>query len=206
MQNELNDMQRDALTETINIGVGRASRALSLFAQSEVAMSVPIIIQSEPEDIRSIVSPALFDSPDVSSVSRRVVGLDADVVMIFQASTEALKEMTKTNIVREGQEDPTDVRDAVINKIGYLVIESCLDQIENVVGRNIERFKLHYFPRLPKGIFHEKYAPQEGVIIVKIDIAIPKRNITGHLLCALTHKAANRMADGLDSLVEDSLG
>jgi hypothetical protein len=135
-----------------------------------------------------------------------VVGLDADVAMIFQATKESLTELMTSGIVQEGQDKPADIREAAVNKIGYLVIESCLDQIENVVGRNIERFKLSYFPKLPVGIFSNEYAPKEPVIIVKIDIAIPKRNITGHLLCSLTHKAANRMADGLDALVVESIG
>jgi hypothetical protein len=122
-----------------------------------------------------------------------------------------MAELAGSAIVQEGYESQEkgkaeNIREAIISKIGYLVIESCLDQIENVVGRNIERFKLNYHAKLPLGIFSNEYAPKEPVIIVKIDIAIPKRNITGHMLCSLTHKAANRMADGLDALVVESIG
>ena len=204
MHEELSDLQRDALTETINIGVGRASRALSKFAQSEVAMSVPVIIQTSPEEFKAIVSPALFSSSDVCAVARRIVGLDADVVMIFQGSKESMAEMNSSAVGQEHVNDRRDVREDVALKIGGLVIESCLDQIENVVGRNIERFKLNYYSRLPAGIFAEDYQPKEGVIIIKIDVQMAKRNIAGHLLCAMTHKAANRLGDGLDALVAES--
>lgn len=205
MLEELSDLQRDALSETINIGVGRASRALSQFTKAEVAMSVPVVIRCSPEEVRGIVTPALFASPDVCSVSRRIVGMEAELAMIFQSTKEAMAELLSTSIVREGQDEIVDVREAVATKIGYLVIESCLDQMEHVVGRNIERFKLNYHPKLPSGIFSDTYDPKETVIIVKIDISVPKRNITGHLLCSLPRKGANRMADGLDALVIDSL-
>lgn len=206
MLEELSELQRDALTETINIGVGRASRALAQLTKSEVAMSVPVIIQCLPGTIRDIVSPSLFDSSDVCSVSRRVAGLDADVTLIFQGTKESMGELLAGGITQEGQDAPVDVREAVAHKIGYLMIESCLDQIENVVGGNIERSKLSYHPRLPLGIFSEEFNPAEPVIIVKIDIAVPKRGISGHLLCAMMHKAANRMADGLDAIVIESQG
>lgn len=203
MFEELNESQRDALTETINIGVGRASRALAQLTRSEVAISVPVIIQAEPGDIANIVAPSLFNSPDVCSVARRVIGLDADLAMVFQANKEAMANLIMSGIVRDGQTEPSDVRQEVSNKIGNLMIESCLDQMEHVVGRNIERFKLAYHPKLPADIFGLGHAPKEAVIIVKIDIAIINRNISGHLLCALTHKAANRLADGLDALVAE---
>lgn len=201
MREELTELQRDALTETINIGVGRASRALGKFAQSDVAMSVPIIIQTEPEDFREIVSPGLFTSPDVFAVARRVAGLEADVVMIFQGSVQAMAEMSMGGSETHVRKDP---REEAAIKIGGLLIESCLDQMEHVAGRNIERDKLSYFPDLPRNIFGENYEPKEGAIVIKIDIKIARNDVTGHLLCAMNHKAANRLARGLDELITES--
>lgn len=198
MHEELTDLQRDALTETINIGVGRASRALAKFSGSDVAMSVPIIIQTEPENFREIISPSLFSSPDVCVVARRVMGLDADVAMVFQGTPQAMGQLAPEDYSGRRR----DVREDVAIKIGSLVIESCLDQMEHVAGRNIDRDKLSYFSKMPHNIFGDEYEPKEGAIVVKIDVKVSKRDITGHLLCVMTHRAANRLARGLDELIE----
>jgi chemotaxis protein CheY-P-specific phosphatase CheC len=206
MKDQLSELQRDALMETFNIGVGRASKNLAQLLGCEVAMSVPVIVQVSVGDIGGLLDPAM-ESMDVCSVTQVITGgVDADIVMLFQGSSDSLVAMMPARPDASGNSGkaPSDARAAIAGKIGYVVIESCVDMIQSVVGKQIDRKTIKFIPGLPTAFLAKGHAPEDHLVIVKIDLQVRRRGLAGHLIFSFSDESANLLAEGLDRMVQES--
>lgn len=197
---ELNDLQCDSLMETFNIGVGRASRSLALLLGCETALSVPVILKSY-----SVTEDDGFESMrdsggNVCMVSRDLGVIGAKVILILCGSKENV-----ASLVSLPSQRPTgdDERKIIASKIAYLVSESCIDQVEDLMGCVLTRGDAQFSAVIPPDMFAMVSQGDSDMLIIKIDLAIKKRNVSGHLLMAFSHASANRLAEGLDRLMID---
>lgn len=196
---ELTELQRDALMETFNIGVGRASRSLSQMLGCETALSVPIIVQSPVNQAVQIIDPRLRAQQDVCMVTRRLGGIDAEAVMIFQGPRDNIASLL--NLPAAATAHLSDSRENVATKIGQLVSESCAAQIEDLVGIPIDRGPVRFLATVPERVFEVRNSEDDVLIIVKIDIALKRKGVTGHLLLSFTQESAQQLAEGLDRML-----
>ena len=201
---ELTELQCDALMETFNIAVGRSSKSLALLLGCEAALSVPIIVQAEMSDADSIVDPSLRQQTDACMASRSLGGVDFEAVMIFQGSRESIASLL--NLPFSSSKCHTDPRENVVTRIAALVTESCAAEIQDLVGREVTRGPIRFLATIPEQVFSVRDGASDVMIIVKIDIALKKRGVTGHLLLSFTQESANSLADGLDQLLSDGEG
>ena len=82
---ELDDLQRDALGELFNIGVGRAANALSQIVSSEVMLSVPNVDLVTVAEVKEMLVKNEFRH--FSTVSQYFEGpFNAEAVLIFPES------------------------------------------------------------------------------------------------------------------------
>lgn len=201
---DLTELQRDALMETFNIAVGRASKSLALLLGCEAALSVPLIVQADMRDAASIVDPALRRQSDACMASRFFGGVDVEAVMIFQGPRENIASLL--NLPVSASDGHADARQNVATKIAALVTESCAAEIQDLVGREVSRGPIRFLSTIPEQVFSVRGSDADVMIIVKIDIALKKRGVTGHLLLSFTQDSANSLADGLDKLLSGSEG
>lgn len=197
---ELTELQRDTLMETFNIGVGRASRALSQLLACEMALSVPRLEMALVKDMSSLLKLPM-DPNESCAVSRRMSGIDAEVLMLFHGEKSTISSLINNQLDPDQDSDP---RENVVSKIAYLVTESCFDQISDVINKNVARAAPVYMATVPPSYFIEHRDPLDTLIIVKIDISLKKKDVSGHLLLSFTSKGANELAVGLDRMIEES--
>lgn len=186
--------------ETFNIGVGRASRALSQLLACEMALSVPVIEQKLVQDMNAL-NHLNMDPDDSCAVSRRMSGIDAEVLMVFQGARGTISSLINNQLDRAHEVDP---RENVVSKIAYLVTESCFDQLSDVINKNVSRDAPRFMATVPPEYFMEHLNPHDTLIIVKIDINLKKKDVSGHLLLSFTSTGANELALGLDRMIEES--
>ncbi len=201
---ELSELQRDALMETFNIGVGRASKALSHLFSCDIALSAPILVPVRAANVATLIDPAMRGSDDVCAVTRAITGVDAEVVMIVQGDTKSIAALPSAQLVRDGLDVRSDPRADAVSKLGYLVISSCVDQMEEVVGRRFERHPLRFMPSLPEKIVGAARPSDEMLYGVKIAIIMSAKGVASYLLFSFTRDAANRLAAGLDRIIAES--
>jgi chemotaxis protein CheY-P-specific phosphatase CheC len=201
MYNQLSDLQRDSLMETFNIGVGLASKRISQFTGTEVAISVPILMHIEAGDLSQLVDSSMVDV-EVCGVTRKISGIDAEVGMIFQGSKNKLASLSKAPL-SVSEDEVFDKRSDIATKIGYLVMESCIDQIALLTHRDIIRHPIKFFESLPLTLFSSQNETND-LVVVKIDIKLSKEGVAGHVLFSFSEDGANALAIGLDKLIQDS--
>lgn len=201
--NVLSDLQRDTLQECFNIGIGRAARGLSHLLHAEVAMSTPILVMLSVGDAHTLVDPAL-QKTEACVVTRDINGIDAQAAMIFQGSRTVMASLLPTLLVADTEQQ--DRQADAATKMGYLVIESCVDQLEEIIGHPIARRGVVYADAIPKNLFQTGLPQDQGLVVVRVDLSLRKHNIAGHLLFAFTLEAANHLAAGLDRVLSESEG
>lgn len=193
---ELSDLQRDALMETFNVGVGRACRSLSQLLGCEAAISVPTIVTVNAGQSSALVDAALRSRDDVCMAAVPLMGIDAEAVIIIQGARETVSAMLS---VRSAG---SDLREGVTCKIATLMGTSCAGQIEDLLFEAVGCGDPVFHAHVPEQVFSQARAAQEALVILKIDMALKKRGVNAYLLLSFTRTAAQKLADGLDNLMQ----
>lgn len=178
---ELTDLERDALTEIVNIGMGRAAKNLSLLVRDQVQLSIP---HTEVMS-RVRVSEVLANRERVG-----LVAIGQDFHGVF--SGQALLIFPETNslelvraVVEKGLaiEEIVDLEQEALAEIGNVILNGCLVVIANMLKRGLTMS----LPQVIRGdsqrilLTREGTGPGELVLFLTIDFAVRARNIHGYL-------------------------
>lgn len=203
----LDELERDALTEVVNIGVSRAASGLRKMVGRQVLLSVPsveivtqtaaaaLIGQRESENLvavrqefdGAISGRALLIFPETKSLelARAVMGDDADPDHVAELESEALAET------------------------GNVILNNCLGTMANMLKQSLKMS----LPEIVRGsgsqLFSEDGRNDSGalVLFLYINFSIQDRNIRGYIamLMDLPSMAALKVliADFIDRVTED---
>ncbi len=177
----LSELELDALTEMVNIGVNRAAAGLREMVGEQVLLSVPkvtlvsrdqavaMLAASEPNQLvgihqvfeGDITGRALLIFPDTKSLElvRAVAGGGLSLEEIIELEQEALAE------------------------IGNIVLNGCLATIANLLQRNLKMSLPEILRGEPMLFFTLKPPPDAGevVMFLYINFAIRNRDIRGYI-------------------------
>jgi chemotaxis protein CheC len=177
----LNELEIDALTEMVNIGVGRAATSLRDMVGEQVLLSVPkvnlvsrdtairTLSEKEPSHLvgihqvfeGEITGRALLIFPDTKSLElvRAVIGRELSLEEIIELEQEALAE------------------------IGNIILNGCLATIANLLQRNLKMSLPEILRGEPSVFFNLGPPPEAGdvVMFLYINFAIRQRDIRGYI-------------------------
>lgn len=132
----LSDLERDALAELGNIGIGRASTALGRMLGGLVTLSVPTVDMVPPDTVAGLLDRAL--TPPLVGVSETLGGLFAGCALLVfpQAGSMALVRAALPPDVPA--EDAPALEDEVLAELGNVVLNSALALVANLLGEPVE--------------------------------------------------------------------
>lgn len=202
----LSELELDALTELVNLGVSSAAMSLREMVREEVSLTVPrlqivtreqavrILGEREPrrlvgvhQDFEGDISGrALLIFPEAKSMElvRAVVGGELAIEDIFELEGEALAET------------------------GNVLLNGCLGTIANQLGRSL-RVSL---PEVIYGEGHEFFNAGEGsqeedrVLFIYINFAVRQRDLQGYIAMLLDVPALITLKRLIDEFIERTTG
>ncbi|MBK1838122.1 chemotaxis protein CheC [Azospirillum sp. YIM B02556] len=132
----LSELERDALAELGNIGIGRASTALGRMLGGLVTLSVPSVEMVPPADVAGLLDRAL--SPPLVGISEKLGGLFAGCALLVfpQAGSMVLVRAALPPDV--SAEDASEMEDEVLAELGNVVLNSALALVANLLGEPVE--------------------------------------------------------------------
>ena len=179
----LSDLELDALTELVNLGVSNAALSLREMVREEVVLSVPrVTVVTRAEAIANLGE----------NESRRLVAVqqyfEGDIkgraLLIFPEA----KSMELVRAVVGGDlslEDITELEQEALAETGNILLNGCLATIAN----NLERSLRISLPEVIYGQGSEFFnaAPQIGdrVLFIYINFAMRHRDIRGYIAMLL---------------------
>lgn len=178
---ELTDLQRDAIGELFNIGMGRAAGAMGRLVQEEVVLSVPeigLLGRSEAANLLAAVT-----SPRVCGVRQYVRGaFNAETLLIFpQAkSLEIVRAMIGEDVPLEAM---TDLEQEALSEIGNIILNACIGTLGNILHQDFDIS----LPEFSVGACAELMGVSETsatdhVLLLYIDFRLEKHQISGHVV------------------------
>jgi chemotaxis protein CheC len=177
----LSELERDALTEVINIGVSRAAKNLSRMVKDQVHLSVP---RTEIMNRNRAVG---WLSKRENS---RLVAVGQDFRGSFSGQALLIfPEKTSLELVRSilddtlSLEEIVDLEQEALAEIGNVVLNGCLVVIANMLKQSLDMS----LPRVMRGssqvvlLGAEEEDPGEMVLFLTIDFAVRSRSINGYI-------------------------
>lgn len=177
----LSDLEHDALTELVNLGVSRAASNLSEMVGEQVHLSVPnvsmmgraqaIEILNKSGSSRLVAVHQVFDG----DVSGRAL-----VIFPEAKSLELVRAVTSAEL---SLEDIIELEHEALAETGNIILNSCLATIAN----QLERTLTISLPDILRGdgylLFNLPPPPQAGdvVMFIYINFAVHQRDIQGYI-------------------------
>jgi len=180
VQDIMDDLELDALTELVNIGVSRAATNLRDMVGEEVHLSVPSV-----DLIRRKKAVEILSRNDSKLVAVHQV-FEGDItgraLLIFPEtrSLELVRAVTSGNLPLE---DIIDLEQEALAETGNIILNGCLATMANMLQRT---FKIS-LPEILRGdgdlLFNMPPPPESGdvVMFVYINFAIRSRDIQGYI-------------------------
>jgi chemotaxis protein CheC len=203
---DLSELERDALTELVNIGVSRAASGLRQMVGRQVVLSVPSV-----EVVSRPVATALIREREVGplvAVRQDFHGaFEGQALLIFpeQNSVELVRSVTGDDLAPQ---DLAEIEDEALSETGNIVLNSCLATMANMLERPLEMS----LPTVIRGegsrIFllgpdHEA----EGVVLfLYINFAVSDRDIRGYIAMLMDLPSLGTLKGLIGEFIERVLG
>lgn len=177
---QLSELEHDALTELVNIGVSRAAGSLRAMVGRQVLLSVPSV-----EVVSRAAATALIrerETGPLVAVRQEFRGaFNGQALLIFpeRNSLELVRSVTGDEL---SEEDMAEMEQEALAETGNVVLNSCLATMANMLQRPLEMS----LPEVIRGegarLFELGDGGADGVVLfLYINFAISDRDIRGYI-------------------------
>jgi len=202
----LSELQLDALTELVNLGVSRAAGNLAVMVREEVLLTVPkVALMSRVDAIRTL---GARDSRQLVAVHQTFEGeIVGRAFLIFpeENSLDLVRSLVHSEL---SNEEIIELEQEALAETGNVILNSCLATIANSLE---SRLKIS-LPEVLRGestqFFNLPPPPVAGstVLFVYINFAVRRRNIEGFIAMLMDLPSLAALRDLLDALIRRTGG
>jgi chemotaxis protein CheC len=202
----LTELQHDALTELVNIGVGRAAANLARMVREEVTLTVPqVALLSRPDAIK-----ALGERKSQILVAEHQVfdgDLNGRALMIFpeERSLELVRCVVNSEL---SLEELIELEHEALAETGNIILNSCLATIANALNTNL-KISLPEVVRGEGSLFLSLEPPPSSsttVMFIYINFAVQSRNIDGYIAVLMDMPTLATLQVMLENLIRKTAG
>jgi len=176
----------DAITETINIGVGKAASLLNQMTNSNIRLRVPKLTVIRYKEIAE-TNWSLLGDDVLSTVMLEFHGNFSGVTAILFPPESAASLV----MLLSGEDDPLAEMDAVrvetLKEVGNIIVNSVMGSIANVLSQHLTySLPVYYEGKLSTvTATRRNFSDNDWVIIAHTHFLIESRNIEGKILILL---------------------
>jgi chemotaxis protein CheC len=204
--NLLTELQIDALTELVNIGVSRAALSLREMIGAQVHLSVPTV--SLVTRARAIAILSEREAANLVAVHQVFEGdITGRALLIFPEtkSLELVRAITGGDLPLE---DIIELEQEALAETGNILLNSCLATIANMLHRSL-KMSLPEVLRGDAATFFSLAPPPEAgdvVMFLFINFAVRERDITGYIAMIMDLPSLEALVRLLDEFIERATG
>lgn len=207
MSTDLSELQRDALAEIFNIGVGQAASSMSQIVGEPIMLSVPLIeLLSGGKQAEAISE--IIQTPRICAVSQEFSGsMGAKAFLIFPEgkTREIVRRMVGDSV---SAEELSEMEQEALSEIGNIILNSCFSSMSDLL-RVAFKSSLPAYHLGPVGEVLSLHAGKESeslLLLLHIDFSMPNADIHGYLVFLLTLPSFNSLLELVDRFLESVHG
>ncbi|CAA7624947.1 Chemotaxis protein, CheC family [Magnetospirillum sp. LM-5] len=206
----IGDLERDAITELLNIAIGQAAAGLSQLVEDEVRLSVPFVDFLTPDQAARRLD-IETKGGDAVAVRQHFNGPFAgDILLLFP-------ERRSLDLVRHmlGDEVPlsqlTELEQEALQEVGNIILNGCLGSLANQLNMRVES-SLPTYLRGPGsrilagggvGGARDAATDSQGLaMFLHVDFALLNKDIDGYLAFIMDIASAERFVDAVRAYLD----
>lgn len=196
----LNDLQRDALIEVFNIGVGNAANSMSQLINEEIKLSVPklqLILNNHAEILNKLIQ-----SHRICAVSQDFTGpLTARAFLVFpEGKTHEIVRRMLGEMV--SADELNTMEEEALRELGNIILNACVSSMAELLDARFESSLPMYhlgtsYDVLSSGTDGE----QQFMLLLHIDFSMPREKIHGYLFFLLNVESFNDFIKKVDAFI-----
>ncbi|AQR72826.1 chemotaxis protein CheX [Sphingomonas sp. LM7] len=202
----LGELERDALTEIVNIGVSRAASSLRKMIGDHVTLSVPSIDVVSQRRAARLISER--EVAELVAVRQDFSGpFSGRALLIFPESNSLELVRAVTGDTLSAQE-VVDMEHEALTETGNVILNSCLATMANMLKRSL----IMTIPEVLRGngalLFEiDESSEVEGLVLfLYIDFAVRKRDIRGYIAMIMDIPSLEVLKELLDEFIARIVG
>jgi chemotaxis protein CheC len=177
----LAELERDALTEIVNIGVSRAASSLRKMIGDQVFLSVPSIEVVSQKRAARLISER--EVTDLVAVRQDFSGPFSGRALLIFPETNSLELVRAVTGGELSAQDVLDMEQEALAETGNVILNSCLATMANMLRRSLTMT----IPEVLRGSGASLFEVNEDgktdglVLFLYIDFAVRSRDIRGYI-------------------------
>lgn len=202
----LGELERDALTEIVNIGVGRAASNLRKMVGGQVLLSVPAIeIVSQPRAARLISE---REEADLVAVRQDFSGAFSGRALLIFPETKSLELVRAVTHDELTVEEVLEMEHEALAETGNVILNSCLATMANMLKRSLSMT----IPEVVRGNGASLFevidgAPEAGLVLfLYIDFSVRHRDIRGYIAMLMSLPSLAVLKELVGEFIERVVG
>jgi chemotaxis protein CheC len=198
----LTEMELDALTELVNLGVSNAAESLRELVKEEILLSVPrVTVVTRDEAIQNL------GERDVKRLVAVHQDFDGDIagraLLIFPEtkSLELVRAIVGSDM---SLDDIIELEQEALAETGNIILNACLATMANNLGRTLKISLPEVLHGGGKEFFYVNPPPyvDDNVLFSYINFSVRERNITGYIAMLLDLPSLATLKSLLAALIE----
>jgi chemotaxis protein CheC len=202
----LTDLERDALTELVNIGVSRAASNLRKMIGEEVLLSVPSVEIMAPEDAARLIGER--ESEELVAIQQQFEGAFAGRALLI------FPQETSLDLVRAilGEDVPPDqiaeMEQEALAETGNVILNGCLATMANMLQRSLNIS----LPEVVRGdgarlfTLTQERSSDGLVLFLYINFSVRNRDIRGYIAMLMDLPSLTALKELITSFINRVMG
>jgi chemotaxis protein CheC len=177
----LSELELDALTEMVNIGVSSAAASLREMVNEQVHLSVPKVnLLSRPEAVRVLSENEAANLVGIHQVFEGDITGRALLIFPDTKSLELVRAVTGGAL---SLEEIIELEQEALAEIGNIILNGCLATMANMLQRSLKMSLPEVLRGEPSVFFNFDPPPEAGemVMFLYINFAVRSRDIRGYI-------------------------
>ena len=198
---DLSELQRDALSEMFNIGVGRAAASLSQIVQEEILLSAPMVRLLTSEQAAEELGHAEFTN--YSTVTQAFRGpFDAHALLIFP-ETRALQIVSLMIGQHISPEELSEYEQETMCEIGNIILNACISALADLFHTEFDStLPVHHYGNY-QSIKLSDDADRTHLLLIQVDLIISKQQLQGHILFLMSVNSLHALLDCVNRYLQE---
>jgi chemotaxis protein CheC len=202
MKTVLTELQLDALTEMVNIGVNRAATGLREMVSEQVHLSVPkVTLVSRDAAIETL---AATEANSLVGIHQVFEGDITGRALLIFPDTKSLELVRAVAGPQLSLEEIIELEHEALAEIGNIILNGCMATLANMLQRNLRMSLPEILRGEPQAFFSLKPPPEAGevVMFLYINFAIRERDIRGYIAMLMDMPSIAALQVLLDEFIE----
>jgi chemotaxis protein CheC len=200
----LNELELDALTEMVNIGVNRAAASLREMVGAQIVLSVPEVrLVSREQAIETLSEKEAGKLVGIHQVFEGDITGRALLIFPDAKSLELVRAVTGGELPLE---EIIELEYEALAEIGNIILNGCMATMANMLQRNLKMSLPEILRGAPSIFFDLKPPPAAGdvVLLLYINFAVRQRDINGYIAMLMDMPSIAALKELLSEFIEST--